>query len=68
MPPSPVRPRNPSRFLLRGATAGLVLSFAVNGAWLGRDTTLPASAGPYVLAVQPYMGGVARIVGAVSTA
>lgn len=49
-------------------TAGLVLSFAVNGAWLGRDTTLPASAGPYVLAVQPYMGGVARIVGAVSTA
>ena len=45
-----------------------MLSFAVNGVWLKKDAALPVSSGPFVLAVHPYMGGVARIVEAVSTA
>ena len=40
-----------------------VLRHAVNGVWLEKDAALPVSAGTFVFAVQPYMGGVARIVG-----
>ena len=68
--PAPTPPRPPSSpgLSYAGTSAGLVLSFAVNGVWLKKDAALPVSSGPFVLAVQPYMGGVARIVEAVSTA
>ena len=40
----------------------------INDKWVRSSHALVAEQGPYVLAVQPYMGGVAQIVEATATA